>query len=68
MRKYGQQGQEWGAIPKQVQSRHSFMHTTILPKLAIKQNQEIDLNGEHQKNFKVLQMPYLTWFLYLIPN
>lgn len=46
----------------------NFMHVIILPKLAIKENQKIDLNREHHQDINVLQMLYLILCLYLFPN
>lgn len=62
------QGQRWDAFPKAGLDSAYFMHITILPKPAIKENQKIDLNREHQQDINVLQMPYLILCLYLFPN
>lgn len=67
-RRSNQQGQRWDAIPKGGLDMGDFMHITILPKLAIKENQKIDLNREHHQDINVLQMPYLILCLYLFPN
>lgn len=67
-RMYSPQGQRWDAIPNAGLDSAYFMHITILPKLAIKENQKIDLNREHQQDINVLQMLYLILCLYLFPN